>query len=56
MSVANKEQDTKNIGGAIPTDLYWQFKKIQADRKETATEALQNAIRLYIEIDISEEE
>lgn len=42
---------TKNVGGAIPEDLYWQFKQKYASRKESATQALVNAIRLYNEID-----
>ena len=42
---------TKNIGGPIPEELYWQFKQVQSSRKESATQALINAIRLYNEID-----
>lgn len=45
---------TKNIGGPIPEDLYWQFKQVQSSRKESATQALINAIRLYNEIDTRE--
>lgn len=45
---------TKTVGGAIPEDLYWQFKKTSASRKEGATQALINAIRLYNEIDTAE--
>ena len=39
----------KNIGGAIPEDLYWDFRAAQADRHESATKALENAIRLYVD-------
>lgn len=53
LSNVNKEE-TKTIGGAIPIELYWQYKKVQALRQESATRALENAIRLYVEIDIEE--
>lgn len=46
---------TKTVGGPIPSELYWRFKKTQAERKESATQALENAIRLYVEIDVTEE-
>jgi hypothetical protein len=49
-------EDTKSIGGSIPAELYWDFKKIQAQRKESATQALENAVRLYVELDVVEEE
>lgn len=48
------KEETKTIGGAIPIELYWQYKKVQAQRQESATKALENAIRLYVEIDIEE--
>lgn len=50
MREQNKD-DSKTVGGAIPTELYWRFKQAQALRKETATQALENAILLYVEID-----
>ncbi len=50
----NCKDEVKTVGGAIPSELYWQFKQTQAGRKETATQALENAIRLYIEIDAME--
>ena len=46
---------TKTVGGAIPEDLYWQFKQTCASRKEGTTQALINAIRLYNEVDRIEE-
>lgn len=49
------KNETKSVGGAIPAELYWLFKKIQVTRKESATQALENAIRLYVEIDAEEE-
>lgn len=47
----------KSVGGKIPEALFWQFKETYAKRRESATEALENAIRLYIDVDeISEQE
>jgi hypothetical protein len=42
--------ETKNVGGPIPTSLYWDFKRAQAAREETVNEALINAIRLYVDL------
>lgn len=41
----------KSVGGKIPETLFWQFKETYAKRRESATEALENAIRLYIDAD-----
>ena len=41
----------KSVGGKIPETLFWQFKETYAKRRESATEALENAIRLYIDVD-----
>lgn len=47
----------KSVGGKIPETLFWQFKETYAKRRESATEALENAIRLYIDVtDINEQE
>lgn len=40
-------EETKSVGGKIPEDLFWKFKETYTRRRETATEALINAIRLY---------
>lgn len=40
---------TKSIGGPIPEDLYWLFKKAQAERQESVGKALEIAIRLYVD-------
>lgn len=48
-------EETKAVGGSIPIELYWQYKSVQANRKESAAEALENAIRLYIDLDTGEE-
>ena len=43
----------KSVGGKIPDTLFWQFKETYAKRRESATEALENAIRLYIDIGVA---
>ena len=54
---ANAEAvETKYVGGQVPIDLYWAFKKKVADRKETTTEAVENALRLYIDLEPNEQE
>lgn len=40
-------KEGKSVGGTIPSDLYWEFKRVQAQRQETSTKALEVAIRLY---------
>lgn len=46
-----KQTDNKkSVGGKIPETLFWQFKETYAKRRESATEALENAIRLYIDV------
>lgn len=40
-------EETKSVGGKIPEELFWKFKETYTKRRETATEALINAIRLY---------
>ena len=40
-------EETKSVGGKIPEELFWKFKETYTRRRETATEALINAIRLY---------
>ena len=45
-----KDNTTKAVGGQIPIELYWEFKQAQVDRHESATQALENAIRVYIDI------
>jgi hypothetical protein len=40
-------EETKSVGGKIPEDLFWKFKETYTRRRETATEALINAIQLY---------
>jgi len=42
-------EETKSVGGKIPEDLFWQFKAEYTGRRESATEALVHAIRLYID-------
>lgn len=42
-------EETKTVGGKVPVGLFWKFKETYMRRRETATEALINAIRLYID-------
>jgi len=45
-----KEQsEEKLLSGYVPADVYWDFKKAAADRKENLKEALMNAALLYID-------
>lgn len=48
MAVPEKP-NLRSIGGSIPADLYWKFKEAQASRHESATKALEIAIRLYVD-------
>ena len=50
-----EKPDMRSIGGSIPADLYWKFKEAQAARHESATKALEIAIRLYLEADAEEQ-
>lgn len=45
-----KDVPKKSIGGLIPEELYWQFTTARGARHESATEALENAVRLYVDI------
>jgi len=49
MAIAESPKETKSIGGIVSADLYWAFKKEQAARHESNVQALENAIRLYLE-------
>ena len=55
MAVPEKP-NLRSIGGSIPADLYWKFKEAQAARHESATKALENAIRLYVDVDAETQE
>ena len=50
MENTTESKGTKFIGGEIPIELFWEFKKAQAIRKESAKDALENAIRLYLDL------
>lgn len=45
---------TKSVGGKIPEKLFWRFKETYTRRRESATEALINAISLYCDDNIEE--
>ena len=46
---APEKTNMRSIGGSIPEDLYWEFKKAQATRHESTTKALEVSIRLYLD-------
>lgn len=50
MENTKKEQKEKlkTLGQGIPEALYWEFKKVAAERHETMNEAVENAIRIYV--------
>jgi len=50
MSEGTKTKPSKAVGGQIPIELYWEFKEAQVVRHESATQALEHAIRLYNDI------
>lgn len=43
--------ERRSVGGLIPEDLFWEFKSARARRHESGPQALENAIRLYLEAD-----
>ncbi|MFI3171139.1 MAG: hypothetical protein R3Y58_02025 [Eubacteriales bacterium] len=45
-----EEKKKKSVGGVVSEELYWAFKATQAARQESSTKALEEAIRLYIDI------
>lgn len=56
MSDTKKDMSLKSIGGQVSQDLYWQFKEACVTRHETAAQALEHAIRLYIDVNKNERE
>lgn len=56
MKDTNQEQsEMKLLGGLVPLDVYWKFKKAAANRKEGMKEAILNAALLYIGVTNDEE-
>jgi len=53
MSQNDKKQGNKKkmLGGFVPAEIYWAFKEMAAIRKESMTEALTNAILMYIDVE-----
>lgn len=45
----DEKVNTHSIGGIVPEELYWEFKKAHVARHESATKALEIAIRLYLD-------
>lgn len=56
MSDAKKDAPLKSIGCQVSQELYWAFKETLVARHETATQALEHAIRLYIDVNKNESE
>jgi hypothetical protein len=46
----------RSVGGLIPEDLFWEFKAARAKRHESGNQAMENAIRLYLELNNTEKE
>ena len=53
--MCSEKKDDKVGGEKVPKDLYRRYKQAYTQRKETATEALSNALQLYLEITQNEE-
>jgi hypothetical protein len=54
MSATDKSMNkavTRPVGGQVDEEIYWNFKKVVAARKETVQQALAHALLLYIEFD-----
>lgn len=49
MKQTGDEAGKHYLGIGIPDELYWRFKKVQAERRESSRQALETAIYLYIE-------
>lgn len=47
--VQEETQELKTLTFRVPEDVYWEFKKAMADRRETPSEAGVNAALLYID-------
>lgn len=49
--VASKEQEeaTKMLGAHVPQSIYWEFKRVAAERQEMLQEAILHAAMLYID-------
>lgn len=50
------EEETKLLGAQIPESIFWRFKSVAAERKESMAEAILNAAMLYIEFQPKEVE
>lgn len=49
--VTQESPNMKTIGGLILEDLYWEFKTAYTSRHEKSAEALEHAIRMYVDLD-----
>lgn len=48
MEQNNKEPKERMLGALVPDDIYWKFKGVASNRKESLKEAVFNAALLYI--------
>lgn len=49
-------ESVRSVGGLIPENLFWEFKAARARRHENGNQAIENAIRLYLEVKTEEKE
>lgn len=49
-----EDEETKMLGALVPIDLFWQFKQIAAQRKESMQVAIMNAAYLYLDAEKGE--
>lgn len=47
-SNVKEEAETKMLGAHVEEDLYWDFKQEVTRRKETMSDAIAHAARMYI--------
>lgn len=48
-TAATEEEPTKMLGAHVPISVYWDFKKAAASRNEQLKDALQHAVRMYVD-------
>jgi len=50
VNVNTEVSSEKLLSGLVPAEIYWEFKKQAAERKESMREAICNAALLYIDV------
>lgn len=46
-----EEGITKMLGAHVPEEIYWKFKTVASNRKETMGDAILNAALLYMSVE-----